>query len=361
MPEAERTAVCRWWISFFVGVVPWIVAGCAGTYRVYDAATLPVELRPASRMGWRQADLTRLAVPAAPSERLEPGDLVELSIVTGLEGDSPTNYRLRIGEDGALNVPLVGPVFVAGSSVGEAERRLAKASIERGVYVAPNVSLVIIQRRSHRITVAGAVRKPGTYFLPTRSSTVLAAIVAAEGLSEDAGTIIEVRRGTHEDAWGNLGVPETSPVSYGSSPSAQITIDLTRGPLSPHDVWLDDGATVVVRPKEKDFVYVTGLVRKPDRYELPPDRDVRLLDALAMAGGRTLEVADKVRVIRQTNGQGDSVVIRASVRQAARQHQANLVLAPGDVVVVEETPLTFIVGTIQNFVRFGFTSAIPGI
>jgi hypothetical protein len=36
-------------------------------------------------------------------------------------------------------------------------------------------------------------------------------------------------------------------------------------------------------------------------------------------------------------------------------------LAPGDVVSVEETPLTFTVGTIQSFVRFGFSSAIPGL
>jgi hypothetical protein len=37
-----------------------------------------------------------------------------------------------------------------------------------------------------------------------------------------------------------------------------------------------------------------------------------------------------------------------------------LLLAAGDVVSIEETPLTFTVGTIQSFVRFGFTSAIPG-
>jgi polysaccharide biosynthesis/export protein len=57
----------------------------------------------------------------------------------------------------------------------------------------------------------------------------------------------------------------------------------------------------------------------------------------------------------------EPVVIECSIRAAKRGGNANLVLAPGDVVSVEETPLTFTVGTIQNFVRFGFSSAIPGI
>ncbi|GIW93683.1 MAG: hypothetical protein KatS3mg110_1724 [Pirellulaceae bacterium] len=336
-----------------------LAVACHGTNRVYRASALPVELMPAPRMGWRQADLAKLAVPGGSSDQLQPGDLVELSIATGLEDESPVAYRLRVSDDGNLAVPLVGPVAVAGLTVAQAERRIAEQSVVRGTYVSPNVSLLLVQRRSHRITVAGAVRKPGTYLLPASSSTVLAAIVAAEGFSEEAGTVVEIRRPTPEPMWTAAPGSPAVPAGYVMPASAVVTIDLAHGPQDIRDVLLEDGATVVVRPKEKDFIYVTGLVRKPDRYELPADRDLRLLDALAMAGGRTLEVADKVRVIRQLGGDS-SVVIRASVREAARNHAANLVLAPGDVVTVDETPLTFVVGTIQNFVRFGFTSAIPG-
>ena len=49
------------------------------------------------------------------------------------------------------------------------------------------------------------------------------------------------------------------------------------------------------------------------------------------------------------------------MREAKRGGAANLLLAPGDVVSVEETPLTFTVSTIQNFIRFGFSAAIPGL
>jgi polysaccharide export outer membrane protein len=104
-----------------------------------------------------------------------------------------------------------------------------------------------------------------------------------------------------------------------------------------------------------------GLVNRSDQYEIPEDLpEPRLLDALAMAGGQSLSIADKVHVIRQLPGRAEPVVIQASVRAAKADLTSNIQLAAGDVVSVEETPTTFVVGTIKDFVRFGFSSAIPG-
>lgn len=357
----------RKWSSRLLGILLLIssLVGCRGANPVYRASALPAALSPPPRNVLHPADLTRLAVAAAPSEILQPGDLVELTIATGLETESPVSYRLRIGEDGQVVVPLVGEVFVAGLTVVDAEQRIRQESIRRGIYVSPNVSLVLVRHRMHHITVAGAVRKPGTYELPASSSSVLAAVAAAEGFAENAGTVIEIHRPVDHSIV-TTGRPAAQFASSNSgSPQGTggqtIYIDITRGPNHASEVWLEDGATVVVRPKEKEFIFVNGLVRKPDRYELPDNRDLHLLDALAMAGGRTLEVADKVHILRRVDAEGQAVVIRASVREATRNSAANLRLAPGDVVIVEETPLTFIVGTIQNFVRFGFTSGIPGL
>jgi hypothetical protein len=55
------------------------------------------------------------------------------------------------------------------------------------------------------------------------------------------------------------------------------------------------------------------------------------------------------------------VVIAVSVKRAKRLGKENLVLAPGDIVVVEETPITMAVETVRGFIRFGFNSAIPGL
>jgi polysaccharide export outer membrane protein len=68
-----------------------------------------------------------------------------------------------------------------------------------------------------------------------------------------------------------------------------------------------------------------------------------------------------VQVIRQSPWSDEPIVIQSSVRDAKSNSMANLRLAPGDIVSVEETPTTLVVGTIREFVRFGFTSAIPGL
>jgi len=88
---------------------------------------------------------------------------------------------------------------------------------------------------------------------------------------------------------------------------------------------------------------------------------VRLLDAIALANGRTMQLADKVHVIRQLDTMKEPILIAASMKEAKRGGPANLRLGPGDIVSVEETPLTFTVGTIRSFIRFGFSSAIPGL
>ena len=124
---------------------------------------------------------------------------------------------------------------------------------------------------------------------------------------------------------------------------------------------IDDGAVVVVRKRKPRMIHVIGLVNQPDEFELPPDQEVRVLDALAKAGGRTLQVADKVHVIRTVPGRPAPVVIDISVAEAKRDGRANIRLAAGDVVSVEETPVSFFVATVRDFIRFGFTTGIPGL
>jgi polysaccharide biosynthesis/export protein len=57
---------------------------------------------------------------------------------------------------------------------------------------------------------------------------------------------------------------------------------------------IDDGSIIMVREQEPTTIQVIGLVRRPNQFEIPPERQVRLLDAIALAGGLTLELADKV-------------------------------------------------------------------
>lgn len=334
------------------------LAGCVGCKSTaYQASKLPPELMAERIDGPRKVDLSRLARGAVRSEAVCPGDVLEVTIATGLEEKSPDSWPLRVSEGGEVNVPLVGNVRVAGMLLPDAEQVIHRECIARRLYRDPQVSVLLRTRKMVRVNVVGAVAEPGAYELPAVSCDLLTALMAAGGLTPEASTIVEIR---------NMANPAgAQPVIQTVSTVAQagsVRVDLVAAGqgLSP-DYRIDDGSVIMVREREPKTIHVIGLVRRPDQLTIPPDKEVRLLDAIAMAGGLTLELADKVHVIRNLETVDHPVVIQTSIRDAKRGGNANLILAPGDVVSVEETPLTFTVSTIQNFIRFGFSAAIPGL
>jgi len=341
--------------------------GCA-TGKLYKASELPPQFMAPRVSSLENVDFSQLARTVGDTELLYPGDVIEVSIATGLEVEIIPTWKLRIGENGAVDVPLVGSVQVAGLGLTQAGEFIRDESIRRGKYVAPNVSLFLEKRRSNRITVVGAVEEPGTYEIPITSSDVLSALVEAGGLTDKAGTIIEVR---HPPT--TISLPNSPPgtqaelTGFGRNrqrylPARTVRIDLEQpSNAQSSDLQLHDGSTVMVMKRPKRFIHVIGLVKKADQFEMPEGQELRLLAALALAGGRTLSIADKVHVIRQIPGQQEPIVISASVARAKRDKSSNIRLAAGDVVSVEETPITFIVGTMREFIRFGFSSTIPGL
>ena len=345
-----------------------VTVGCS--HAVYTATSLPPELAAPVAVHSHEIDLSGLAGPAVRHDVIQAGDLLDVTIVTGLEEDLPAAWLLRISDQGTLNVPLVGLIFVAGMQLTEAEMVIRNESVRRGVYRNPNVSVVLNERKSNRVTVVGAVPNPGTYDLPTASSDLLAALVAAGGLKENAESTVRVRSpprgdgGTTEQQ-GSL-AKLTSYDGGGLAPESRgiVQVDLTQtNPHGSRAVYLENGSVVHVPSRPPRMVHVIGLVRNPNQFEVPPHHDLRLLDALALAGGRSMQVANKVHVVRRKPGSDDLVTIRTFVRQAKQDGKANIRLAPGDVVSVEETPLTFIIDTVRSFIRFGvgFSSGIPGI
>lgn len=347
-----------------------IMLGCTRT-NLYQASSLPPELL-APRYATRQnVDLSRFARTIGNSQTLYPGDQLEVTVATGLEKNAVPAWKGRIAEDGTINVPLIGTVQVAGLELTQAEQAVRIESIRRGKFVNPNISIVLDKRRTNSIAVVGAVEKPGTYELPASSSDLLTAIVEAGGLSENAGTIIELRHppGFVETAMTGHGDGYSTELAslrgdrrLARTPPRTVQVDLTQAANS--DYSLADGATVMVMELPKRFIHVMGLVNNPSQYEIPEEQqEVSLLGALAMAGGPTLSIADKVHVIRQLPDQTEPVVIQASVRAAKKDTTSNIRIAAGDIVSIEETPATFVLGTIRDFVGIGlgFTTPIPGL
>jgi polysaccharide export outer membrane protein len=369
--------------SLMLVLVASVLTGCQ--HVDYYAHRLPVEYQ-AQRIGTHQpVDLARLAQRAYQSDRIYPGDLLEMTLVTGIEEQPPLPLPVRVSTEGRANVPLVGDVPVAGLTLPEAEQAIRQQCMAAQIYRDPHVSLSIQQRHTIKVRVIGQVQMPGVYELPVAGSDLLAALVAAGGLSEKAGTLVDIRHPSipltlAEAASGPwpAGIPQpaTDPqppedaagqsqvrlASHSAGSPGYLRVDLMHlAGKAAVDLNIQDGSVVVVHPKAPRNVHLIGLVRKPDAYELPEDTSLRVLDAIALAGGTTLSIADKVHVIRQVEGREQPLVTRTSLRRAKYDGGANLVLQGGDVVSVEETPTTFVVDTLRSFIRFGFSSTVPGL
>ena len=110
----------------------------------------------------------------------------------------------------------------------------------------------------------------------------------------------------------------------------------------------------MVPQRKNEVFHVAGLVNKPGQFEMPIDQDVHLLDAIAMAGGHSSPVANKVFVIRRLKGRREPIVIQASIMEAKHNGAENIRLAAGDTITIEQTPATVVVDTLSKLIRFSF-------
>ena len=111
---------------------------------------------------------------------LGPGDVVRVGVFghdeLGTEGT-------RVDAEGHLSLPLVGPVFVAGLTVGEARESITSAHAE--FVLEPRVEVSVVEHGARRFYVFGQVGTSGAFDLD-RPVTVLQALALAGGLTGKA-------------------------------------------------------------------------------------------------------------------------------------------------------------------------------
>jgi polysaccharide export outer membrane protein len=102
---------------------------------------------------------------------------------------------VQVADAGTINLPLVGEVPAAGKTAQQLERDLT-AKLGATYLKAPQVSVYVKEFNSQRVTVEGAVRRPGVY--PIRGKNSLLQFVAvAEGVERDtaSGMVMVFRTG----------------------------------------------------------------------------------------------------------------------------------------------------------------------
>lgn len=130
------------------------------------------------------------AEPPPPSSstayRIGPQDVLEISVFKVPE----LSKSVQVADAGSINLPLVGEVPAAGKTAQEIERDLTKKLGDKYLQ-SPQVTVYVKEYNSQRVTIEGAVKKPGVYPMRGQNS-LLQTIALAEGLdaSADANVVV---------------------------------------------------------------------------------------------------------------------------------------------------------------------------
>ncbi|MEY4983206.1 MAG: hypothetical protein RIR62_1472 [Pseudomonadota bacterium] len=265
------------------------------------------------------------SLPRAPSGeyRIGSGDLIsifvfdqpELAIPTGAD-TMTTGFLVR--SDGNLTFPFIGTVEARGRTVEELRLELVERLAE--FFPDPQVDVRVASFNSQKVVIGGEVATPRTQFVQTAPLTLLEAINAAGGLTEEADTrAITVRRGGR---------------SYRVDLEGYLS-----GTLTQNNPVLAGGDVVSVPKKPVREAYLLGEIARPATVDLT-EAPLSLTQALSRQGGLNNLRADArgVFVFRMVDGQ--MTVFQLDTRSPEGYLiGTRFALRPADVVYVTRAPI----------------------
>ncbi len=108
-------------------------------------------------------------------------------------GDKQLTRDYEVGQDGAVRMPWINALQVAGKTTRQVETQLEKV-LGEDYLVNPQVSVTVKEYRSKKIYILGAVKNPGYYSLKG-STRILEAIAMAGGIAPSGGQNFTLIRG----------------------------------------------------------------------------------------------------------------------------------------------------------------------
>ncbi len=263
----------------------------------------------------------KVSKPFQPTHFFEEGDykigsedLLEIKVFDIPEFD----HTVRVSENGAISLPLIGTVLTRDLTKRQLENKIAKLLSQ---YVHdPQVNIFIKEAQSKKISVSGAVKKPGIYEMLSRKR-LLDMISEAGGFTDEVGKELYVYR--NDDQGTRLRIPiEVERLLYYGEPELNIEI-------KPGDV--------VFVPLEVYYrVFVNGAVKSPGSFEIKRSEPITALQAITMAGGTTDRASEKRTQILRRLPEGKSKIININVKKIKKGEATDVPLQNGDIVYVPE-------------------------
>lgn len=215
--------------------------------------------------------------------RLGPGD----EVIIDIWGNSEDHLRQTISPEGSIMIEQIGPIYLNGLTVSEANKHLKNTFAKKyaGVTDAEtNVQMTLGQVRSIQVDIMGEVATPGTFMMSPFAS-VFHALYRAGGIN-DIGSLrnIQVLRNGKKVA----GVDIYQYLFDGKSAG---------------NIRLQEGDVVIVPPYEQ-LVNIEGNVKRPMYYEIKPGETIQ--NIIDYAGGFTGDAySEMVRLARQAGTENE--------------------------------------------------------
>lgn len=130
-----------------------------------------------------------------------PGDVLELTmptilrVITAEEPEIPgrsTPYVCRVSERGTITLPMVGEIEAAEKSLAEIESAIIDAYYPKYAVTRPSVFAQILEYKTAKVSVTGAVEKPGIYELRSDRMSLVALLMEAGGIIEKGASLIRI-------------------------------------------------------------------------------------------------------------------------------------------------------------------------
>lgn len=275
---------------------------------VTTALDLPVAAEPA-------AVFSSNYTPAPSTDMLGAGDVLDIVIYeSGItlfgrsasgagDGNADTSAKAerlppsRVGDDGAINIPFIGEVNVAGRTTAEVERILRQALRRKSQN--PQVLVSIREGLTNSVIIGGDIARPGRLVLPTNRETLSDVIALAGGnRGEIKDMLIRVQRD-------------------GENGEFRLS-DILSHPERDVRVFPADRISVVRMPRSFSVLGAAGRAE-----QVPfPTASVSLAEAIALSGGSNPNAGDPraifvFRFVRDADGKETPVVYHFNMMQSS--------------------------------------------
>lgn len=284
-------------------------------------------------------------------------------------------YPFPVFENGTIQLPLIEPINVKGLSITQAQEKIRKAYLERGIlraaedqykiivtlYRPRHFHVLVVRQDNSQVTVGpggglGGRRGSGIALdLPIYENDVLTALARSGGLpGDDAKNEVIIQRGA---AKGELTTYPSGPIP--GVEVIRIPLRLRPGeplPFKREDVVLRNGDILFIQQRDAEVYYTAGLIG-PGEYPIPRNYDLDVLTAVIQARGAIISGGQifsgsfqnslvgqgigipspsSLTVLRKAPG-GRQITIRVDLNRAAQDPRERILVQPGDVLFLQET------------------------